>query len=134
MLVVAPVKDVHRTHVEEGNHLSGLDRLKLARSTIPAVTHVDGSARVQTVDDDRNPLFARLLRAFEARTGCPILINTSFNVRGEPIVESPADAYRGFLATGVDILALGRFVVRKSDQKPMDRAEVEAHLARFALD
>jgi carbamoyltransferase len=134
MLVVAPVKDDQRITSDEGDHLFGIEKLKVARSTIPAVTHVDGSARVQTVDDDRNPLFARLLRAFEARTGCPLLINTSFNVRGEPIVESPADAYRGFLATGVDVLALGRFVVRKADQRPMDRAEVEAHLARFALD
>jgi carbamoyltransferase len=134
MLVVASVKEEYRIHTSDGEHLFGIDKLKVARSTIPAVTHVDGSARVQTVDDDRNPLFARLLRAFEARTGCPLLINTSFNVRGEPIVESPADAYRGFLATGVDVLALGRFLVRKADQRPMDRAEVEAHLARFALD
>ncbi len=135
MLVVAPVTaDQRIDHNGESDHLFGIDKLKVARSTIPAVTHVDGSARVQTVDDDRNPLFARLLRAFEARTGCPLLINTSFNVRGEPIVESPADAYRGFLATGVDVLALGRFLVRKADQRPMDRAEVEAHLARFALD
>ncbi len=98
------------------------------------MTHVDGSARVQTVDDARNPLFARLLRAFERRTGCPVLINTSFNVRGEPIVESPADAYRGFLATGIDVLALGHFLVKKADQRPMPRAEVEAHLAQFPLD
>src|SRR5206468_1948150 len=122
---VAPVREEHRIPDLDGEHLVGLDRLKAPRSTIPAVTHVDGSARVQTVDDARSPLFARLLRAFEARTGCPLLINTSFNVRGEPIVESPQDAYRGFLATGVDVLALGRFLVRKADQRPMDRAEVE---------
>ncbi|WP_435010664.1 carbamoyltransferase family protein [Tundrisphaera lichenicola] len=134
MLVVAPVKEDHRVATPGADQLFGIDRLKAPRSTIPAVTHVDGSARVQTVDDDRFPLFARLLRAFEARTGCPLLINTSFNVRGEPIVESPLDAYRGFLATGIDVLALGRFVIRKAEQKPMDRAEVEAHLARFGLD
>jgi carbamoyltransferase len=98
------------------------------------VTHVDGSARVQTVDDVRNPLFAQLLRAFERRTGCPVLINTSFNVRGEPIVESPADAYRGFLATGIDVLAVGHFLVRKVDHMAMPRDEVEAHLAQFPLD
>ena len=84
------------------------------------MTHVDGSA--QGADRGRCPqsrLFARLLRAFERRTGCPVLINTSFNVRGEPIVESPADAYRGFLATGVDVLALGHFLVKKADQRAM---------------
>ncbi len=134
MLVVAPVKAEQRVDDAEGEGLFGIDKLKVPRSTIPAVTHVDGSARVQTVDDGRNPLYARLLRAFERRTGCPVLINTSFNVRGEPIVESPADAYRGFLATGVDVLALGHFLVRKADQRPMARAEVEAHLAQFPLD
>ena len=135
MLVVAPVAGHQRVgHDGEGDDLFGIDKLKVPRSTIPAVTHVDGSARVQTVDDARNPLYARLLRAFERRTGCPVLINTSFNVRGEPIVESPADAYRGFLATGVDVLALGHFLVKKVDQRPMARAEVEAHLARFPLD
>ena len=135
MLVVAPVAADQRVGLDgEGDDLFGIDKLKVPRSTIPAVTHVDGSARVQTVDDARNPLFARLLRAFERRTGCPVLINTSFNVRGEPIVESPADAYRGFLATGVDVLALGHFLVRKADHRPMDRLEVEAHLARFPLD
>jgi len=135
MLVVAPVCEARRVgRPGDSDHLFGIDKLNVPRSTIPAVTHVDGSARVQTVDDDRNPLYARLLRAFERRTGCPLLINTSFNVRGEPIVESPADAYRGFLATGVDVLALGRCVVRKADQRPLAPAEVEAHLARFAAD
>ncbi len=135
MLVVAPVAPEQRvSDPGDSGHLFGIDKLKVPRSTIPAVTHVDGSARVQTVDDARNPLFARLLRAFERRTGCPLLINTSFNVRGEPIVESPADAYRTFLATGVDVLALGRFLVRKADASPPDPAEVEAHLARFPLD
>jgi carbamoyltransferase len=135
MLVVAPVKAEQRIDPNgKAEGLFGIDKLKVARSTIPAVTHVDGSARVQTVDDARNPLYARLLRAFERRTGCPVLINTSFNVRGEPIVESPLDAYRGFLATGVDVLALGHFLVKKAEQKPMARAEVEAHLARFPLD
>jgi carbamoyltransferase len=135
MLVVAPVKAEQRIDTRgEADRLFGIDKLKVPRSTIPAVTHVDGSARVQTVDDERNPLYTRLLRAFERKTGCPVLINTSFNVRGEPIVESPLDAYRGFLATGVDVLALGHFVVRKSEQKPMPEAEVEAHLAQFPLD
>jgi carbamoyltransferase len=135
MLVVAPVKADQRIETNgEAERLFGIDKLKVARSTIPAVTHVDGSARVQTVDEGRNPLYTRLLRAFERRTGCPVLINTSFNVRGEPIVESPLDAYRGFLATGVDVLALGHFLVKKAEQKPMAEAEVEAHLAQFPLD
>jgi carbamoyltransferase len=134
MLVVAQVTADRRIEDADSAHLFGIDKLKVPRSTIPAVTHVDGSARVQTVDDARNPLFARLLRAFERRTGCPVLINTSFNVRGEPIVESPADAYRGFLATGVDVLALGHFLVKKVDQAAMPEAEVEAHLAQFPLD
>jgi len=135
MLVVAPVKADQRIGQDaDSAHLFGIDKLKVPRSTIPAVTHVDGSARVQTVDDARNPLFARLLRAFERRTGCPVLINTSFNVRGEPIVESPADAYRGFLATGVDVLAIGHFLVKKADQRALPEAEVEAHLAQFPLD
>jgi carbamoyltransferase len=135
MLVVAPVTAGQRVGTEaDSDGLFGIDKLNVPRSTIPAVTHVDGSARVQTVDDERNPLFARLLRAFERRTGCPVLINTSFNVRGEPIVESPADAYRGFLATGVDVLAMGRFLVKKSAQPGMAQAEVEAHLAQFPLD
>ena len=135
MLVVAPVTAGQRVGTEaDSAGLFGIDQLNVPRSTIPAVTHVDGSARVQTVDDERNPLFAQLLRAFERRTGCPLLINTSFNVRGEPIVESPADAYRGFLATGVDVLAMGRFLVKKSAQRAMAPAEVEAHLAQFPLD
>ena len=135
MLIVAPVADRQRVGMPgDADGRFGIDKLNVPRSTIPAVTHVDGSARVQTVDDDRNPLYARLLRAFERRTGCPLLINTSFNVRGEPIVESPEDAYRGFLATGIDVLALGRCVVRKSGLRPADRAEVEAHLARFSPD
>ena len=135
MLVVAPVAASQRVgEPSDSAGLFGIDQLKVPRSTIPAVTHVDGSARVQTVDDERNPLFARLLRAFERRTGCPLLINTSFNIRGEPIVESPADAYRGFLATGVDVLVLGHYLVRKADARPMAQAEVDAHLAQFPLD
>ncbi|SIO31049.1 carbamoyltransferase [Singulisphaera sp. GP187] len=101
---------------------------------LPAVTHVDRSARIQTVDPERNPLFHQLLRAFATQTSCPALINTSFNVRGEPVVCTPADAYRGFVATHIDLLALGRCVVRKAGQRPLTQAEVVAHLARFPLD
>ena len=117
-----------------GAGLSGLDRLKAAWSTIPAVTHVDGSARVQTVDDARNPAFARLLRAFEARTGCPLLINTSFNVRGEPIVCRPSEAYRCFLATNMDVLVLENFVLLREEQAQARPVDASAHLAQFELD
>jgi carbamoyltransferase len=135
MLLVAPVNADHRLDVPaDTGLLEGIDRLNVARSDIPAVTHVDYSARVQTVDADRNPLFTMLLREFSAKTGCPVLINTSFNVRGEPIVGSPADAYRCFLATDIDCLAIGRFLLQKSDQGTMRRDEVAAHLAQFHLD
>jgi carbamoyltransferase len=135
MLLVAPVRPDKRLPADpRAQALQGIDKLKLPRSVIPAVTHVDYSARVQTVDAARNPLYDKLLRAFERRTGCPVIINTSFNVRGEPIVGSPADAYRCFLATNIDVLALGRCVLRKAEHQAMSRAEVEAHLAQFQLD
>jgi carbamoyltransferase len=86
------------------------------RSSIPAVTHVDYSARVQTVDAQRNPAFHRLLRRFLEITGCPVVINTSFNVRGEPIICTPADAAQCFINTGIDLLAIGRFLVFKEEQ------------------
>jgi carbamoyltransferase len=86
------------------------------RREIPAVTHVDNSARVQTVSREQNPRFHALLRAFEARTGCPVLVNTSFNVRGEPIVCTPEDAYRCFLGTEIEVLAIGDCLLRKEDQ------------------
>jgi carbamoyltransferase len=89
---------------------------------LPAVTHVDGSARIQTVDRETNPEFASLLQAFYQRTGCPALINTSFNVRGEPIVGSPADAYRCFRHTGMDALAIGEFLLMKASQPTVPTA------------
>jgi carbamoyltransferase len=107
MLLVAPVRGA----TTGGD---GLDRRHHTDSSIPAVTHVDGSARVQTVDEAQSPLFARLLRAFEARTGCPVLVNTSFNVRGEPIVCPPQDAFRCFRRTHMDALVLGPFLVTKA--------------------
>ncbi|MFJ2902191.1 carbamoyltransferase [Streptomyces sp. NPDC087212] len=96
--------------------LTGLDLLRVPRSTIPAVTHVDGSARVQTVTAERNARFHALLTAFRDRTGCPVLVNTSFNVRGEPIVRTPAEAYTCFMRTHIDLLVLGDFVLNKHDQ------------------
>ncbi|MGV8920569.1 MAG: carbamoyltransferase [Pseudomonas sp.] len=117
MLFVVGVHDDKRmpTPVTD-SALEGIDLLKSVRSSIPAVTHVDFSARVQTVGHDANPRFRQLLEAFHATTGCPVLVNTSFNVRGEPIVESPHNAYLCFMRTEMDYLVLGTYVLRKSDQ------------------
>src|SRR5205823_6556430 len=107
MLLVAEVKkDKQRPMSEQEQRLAGLDKLRAVRSQVPAVTHVDDSARVQTVHPDDNPLFHALLRRFQEISGCPVLVNTSFNVRGEPIVESPLDAYRCFMRTEMDALVL----------------------------
>lgn len=114
MLLVAQVHDTIRH--EPNEHLQGLEQLYQTRSSIPAVTHVDYSARVQTVNERSNPEFYRLLNAFERKTGCPVLVNTSFNVRGEPIVGSPEDAFRCFMGTDMDYLVLGNVLLRKADQ------------------
>jgi carbamoyltransferase len=141
MLLVAPVLHPHRTSVSEDDRLVMAadpdlrNRVNIPRSTIPAVTHVDYSARIQTVDDGRNPRLARLLRAFDRRTGCPVLVNTSFNVRGEPIVCTPQDAYRCFQATEMDALVLEDAIVLKKDVAGLlDAAARERHLAQFQLD
>lgn len=114
MLVVSPVHPDQRLPTPKT--VSGLDRLKQIRSHLPATTHVDYSARVQTVSEVRNPHFHRLLKAFEAQTGCPVLMNTSFNVRGEPVVCSPDDAYRCFVNTEMDYLAIGNFLLKREEQ------------------
>ncbi|MBA3296612.1 MAG: carbamoyltransferase [Acidobacteria bacterium] len=132
MLLVAPVQPVHR-RAADGTE-TGLDRLRLQRSTIPAVTHVDYSVRVQTVDAERHGRYYELLRAFERQTGCPLLINTSFNVRGEPIVCRPAEAHRCFLATHMDALVLERFVLLRAEQPDAGDPDREGYLAQFALD
>ncbi|MFD7169279.1 carbamoyltransferase family protein [Streptomyces violascens] len=116
MLVVAPVAETQRVEPEQSADATGLDLLKVTRSTIPAVTHVDGSARVQTVSPHSNAPYHRLLTAFKERTGCPVLINTSFNVRGEPIVNTPEEAYTCFMRTGMDVLVLGDHLLLKQDQ------------------
>lgn len=103
--------------VQEG--LWGIQLLNIPRSGIPAVTHLDYSARIQTVHADTNPRYYRLLQAFEAKTGCPVLVNTSFNVRGEPIVGSPQDAYRCFMRTEMDVLVLELCVLYKTEQPPL---------------
>ena len=119
MLIVADVKrDKHRHMSPDEQALFGIHKLNVARSEIPAVTHVDYSARIQTVHSDTNPLFHKLLSRFKALTGCPILVNTSFNVRGEPIVCTPEDAYRCFMGNELDMLVVGNCVLQKAEQDP----------------
>ena len=133
MLLVAPVaKEIRAPMTEEQQQLFGIDRLNVPRSSIPATTHVDYSARVQTVNQGSNPKFYQLLKAFKARTGCSVLINTSFNVRGEPIVCSVEDAYRCFMRTEMDYLVVGEFVLAKKDQPRWK--ETENWRQEFALD
>jgi len=120
MLLVAPVREVRRIAAAEGQErLWGIERLNVPRSDIPAVTHIDHSARIQTVHAETNPRYYRLLKTFEAKTGCGVLVNTSFNVRGEPIVCSPADAYRCFMRTGIDTLVLENCLLEKAEQPPL---------------
>lgn len=116
MLFTAPVAPAARIPLSDEEEATGLDRLGLARSRIPAVTHVDYSARIQTVHPDCNPRFRRLLEAFEKQTGCPVLVNTSFNVRDEPIVCTPLDAWRCFVATDMDYLCIGNLLLARPDQ------------------
>jgi carbamoyltransferase len=110
------------------------DTLPHRRAEIPAVTHVDGSARIQTIRRDQNPRYYDLLKAFERKTGCPVIINTSFNVRGEPIVESPKDALNTFIHTDMDFLVMGNFLIRKSAIGSVDEARRRKYLSTFALD
>jgi carbamoyltransferase len=117
MLLVAEVKkEKQRTMNEADSKLWGIEKLNVIRSSIPAVTHIDYSARVQTVNKDTNPLYYGLIERFYQKTGCPVIVNTSFNVRGEPIVESPLDAYRCFMRTEIDVLAIGNYLLLKEEQ------------------
>ena len=140
MLLVAPVLEERRVPVSSEQHaVMAADpdlrnRVNVRRSTVPAITHVDYSARVQTVDDTRNPKLSGLLRTFFQRTGCPVLVNTSFNVRGEPIVCTPQDAYRCFLATEMDALVMEDFILLKDDVEKVDIATRDKYLAQFQLD
>jgi carbamoyltransferase len=141
MLIVAPVREEHRVAItDEQRKTMASDpdlraRVNIPRSDIPAVTHVDYSARLQTVDEARNPRLTHLLEAFFAKTGCPVLVNTSFNVRGEPIVCTPQDAYRCFLATEMDALVMEDVIVLKTDVHPVLAAAArKQHLSQFALD
>jgi carbamoyltransferase len=132
MLIVADVRhDKRRAMSAQQQALFGIDKLNVSRSEIPAVTHVDYSARIQTVSSDTNPLFHRLLRQFKALSGCPVLVNTSFNVRGEPIVCTPEDAFRCFMGSELDVLVAGNCVLRKSEQ---DSALKQDYSSAFELD
>lgn len=133
MLLVAPVaKSRRREMTPEEQKLFGLRKLLTIRSTLPAVTHVDYSARVQTVTEDHSPMYYRTIKKFEKKYGCPVIINTSFNVRGEPIVCAPEDAYLCFRRTNMDYLLLGNFLLEKKDQKPLDK-DID-WLKEFELD
>ena len=117
MLLVAPVKEERQIPMTtEQKGLWGIEQLNVVRSDIPAITHIDYSARVQTVSRETNPDYYDLIAAFEARTGCAVIVNTSFNVRGEPIVCTPHDAYVCFMRTHIDHLVLGTFLLDKTDQ------------------
>jgi carbamoyltransferase len=133
MLLVAHVKPEHRLPLNsEQEKLFGIDKLKILRSTIPSITHLDYSARIQTVHPETNPRYYALIKAFEQRTGCPILVNTSFNVRGEPLVCTPEDAYRCFMRTEMDYLVLENCLIAKKDQPPL--AKDENWKEEFELD
>jgi carbamoyltransferase len=124
MLLVADVIDERRRLMNQDEQgLFGIDKLNVARSEIPAVTHVDYSARIQTVHADTNPRYHRLLSEFNERTGCPVLVNTSFNVRGEPIVCTPEDAFRCFMGTEIEVLVAGNCMLQKERQDPAKKLD-----------
>jgi carbamoyltransferase len=122
MMLVAPVKEnIRREMTPQEQAYFGLDKLHVARSVIPAVTHVDYSARVQTVTEETNPLYYGMIKKFDEKYGTPVIINTSFNVRGEPIVCSPEDAYMCFMRTNMDYLIMGNYLLNKEKQKPLSK-------------
>ena len=124
MLLVAPVKkEIFKKLNKKDQKLKGLKKLDVVRSNIPAVTHVNYSARVQTVSKKTNPRYYKLIESFKRKTGCPSIINTSFNVRGEPIVRNPQDAYRCFMRTNIDILVLENQILYKSEQPNIEKDE-----------
>jgi carbamoyltransferase len=131
LLVADVVKNRRKAMTSEEQALFGIDRLKVPRSDIPAVTHVDYSARIQTVHADTNPRYHRLISRFNALTSCPVVVNTSFNVRGEPIVCTPEDAFRCFMGTEIELLAVGNCLLRKEDQNPALKLNYET---AFELD
>jgi carbamoyltransferase len=133
MLLVADVRPGHRLPRPAAiDALWGIEQLNVPRSDVPAVTHVDYSARIQTVRRETNPAYYDIINAFYRQTGCPVIVNTSFNVRGEPIVCTPEDAYRCFMRTNMDVLVLGAFILEKSEQTPL--AGDESWREEFVLD
>jgi len=120
--------------LQQSGSEKGLDKLKVKRSMVPAITHVDYSARIQTVDRERHPRLHRLMSRFKEKTGCPVIINTSFNVRGEPIVCSPEHAYRCFMATNMDILVMENQLLYKTEQPDSKKHEIDEYRAQFELD
>jgi len=132
MLLVADVKnDKRRPMTEDEKDLFGIDKLNVPRSSVPAITHVDYSARIQTVHYDTNPKYHAVISKFKEKTGCPLVVNTSFNVRGEPIICTPTDAFKCFMGTEMDILAVGNFMLYKENQ---DEALKENYKERYELD
>ena len=132
MLLVAHVKEAKRRAMTvEEDALFGIEKLNVPRSSVPAITHVDYSARIQTVHADTSPRYHAVISKFKEMTGCPIVVNTSFNVRGEPIVCTPKDAYKCFMGTQLDVLAIGNYVLYKEQQ---DQSLIENYEARYELD
>src|SRR5208337_4369862 len=139
MLLVAPVRKELRCALSEEQKRAMKDpdlrkRVNVKRSTIPAVTHVDMSARIQSVSEVRNGRYYRLIREFKRQTGCGVIINTSFNIRGEPIVCTPQDAYRCFLVSDMDVLVLENYILYKTDQPRVSKVEREKYIGSFSLD
>lgn len=135
MLLVAPLKKEKRLFADDQSmNLKGLDKLKPKRSIVPAITHVDFSARIQTVDLQRHSKLHRLMSIFKAKTGCPVIINTSFNIRGEPIVCTPEDAYHCFMATNMDVLVMENQMLYKHQQPQAKQHEVDKYKAKFQPD
>jgi carbamoyltransferase len=133
MLLVAPVKEeITRKMSDYEEKLFGLDKLHVVRSSIPAITHIDYSARIQTVGEEYNPLYYKMIKKFDEKYGCPVIINTSFNVRGEPIVCTPEDAYLCFMRTNMDHLIIENFLLEKDEQKPLEK-DID-WLKEFELD
>jgi carbamoyltransferase len=132
MLLVADVqKDKQLEMTSDEKAMVGLDKLNVTRSSVPAVTHVDYSARIQTVHADTNPRYHAVIAKFKEKTGCPLVINTSFNIRGEPIVCTPTDAFRCFMGTDMDVLAVGNYLLNKDDQNIELK---ESYEKRYELD
>tara|TARA_Y100000589_G_scaffold85062_1_gene79040 strand:- start:102 stop:620 length:519 start_codon:yes stop_codon:yes gene_type:complete len=133
MLLVAPVKkDLCKKMTSKEEKLFGIEKLNISRSSLPAITHVDYSARVQTVSRQTNPRYHGIISAFKRKTGCPTIVNTSFNVRGEPIVCSPQDAYRCFMRTEMDVLIIENQILYKNEQPKIEKDE--QWMQEFELD